>query len=398
MNSNNVPILSVSDLTSLIKQTFSENFPTLNIIGEVSNFRPSSTGHWYFSLKDQNASISAVMFKNNTWKVERFLKEGDKIQVSGSLDVYAPRGTYSIKCESIRFIGTGDILAELERRKRAYKEAGWFDEKLKKPILKYPKKLGVITSPTTAALQDVLQVLDRRAPNLDVLIIPCVVQGEAAAPSIAKAIEVANTFDLCDQLIVTRGGGSIEDLLPFSEEIVLKAILESQIPIITGVGHEIDFALCDFVSDLRAPTPSAAAELASSGYYDLMQKKNDLVLNLNTYLSNKVNYLQEKVLRYDIKNLTSLIMSKIDSMYYRSVNAANDIEVAQNNKLNTFENRFNLAKLEIDSLNPKSILDKGYSIVRDKNNKIISSKKCVKVDDDITITFIDGKINAKVGK
>lgn len=398
MNSNNVPILSVSDLTSLIKQTFIENFPSLNIIGEVSNFRPSSTGHWYFSLKDQNASISAVMFKNNTWKVERLLKEGDKIQVSGALDVYAPRGTYSIKCESIRFVGTGDILADLERRKRAYKEAGWFDEKLKQPIKKYPKRLGVITSPTTAALQDVLQVLNRRAPSLDVLIIPCVVQGEAAALSITKAIEVANTFDLCDQLIITRGGGSIEDLLPFSEEIVLKAVLESQIPIISGVGHEIDFALCDFVSDLRAPTPSAAAELASSGYYDLMLRKNELVLSLNTYLSNKVNYLQEKVLRYDIKNLNSLIMSKIDSMYYRSVNASSDIEVALNNKFSAFENRFNLAKLEIDSLNPKSILKKGYSIVRDENNKIISSKNTVKVDDNITITFIDGKIKAKVGK
>ena len=147
MDSNNVPALSVSDLTSLIKQTFSENFPYLNIMGEVSNFRPSSTGHWYFSLKDERASISAVMFKGNTWKVEKLPKEGDKVQIFGSLDVYAPRGTYSIKCDSIKFVGTGDILAKLEERKKAYKKAGWFDEELKKPICKFPTTLGVVTSP-----------------------------------------------------------------------------------------------------------------------------------------------------------------------------------------------------------------------------------------------------------
>jgi exodeoxyribonuclease VII large subunit len=398
VDSNNIPALSVSALTSLIKDAFNQTFPYLNILGEVSNFRPSSTGHWYFSLKDNNASISVVMFKNNTWKVDRLLKEGDKIQIFGTLDVYAPRGTYSIKCDKISFIGTGDILANLEKRKQAYNEAGWFDESLKKPICKYPTKIGVVTSPTTAALQDILQVLNRRAPFLDVVIIPCVVQGENAAPSIAKAIEVANTFDICDQLIVSRGGGSIEDLLPFSEEVVLKAILESDIPIISGVGHEIDFALSDFVSDLRAPTPSAAAELASSGYNQLISKREDLEKDLNNALSSKVSYLQEKVNKYDLKNLNSLILSKIENIYYRSVNATNDIELAQNNKLRDFTNRYNLAKLEIDSLNPKSILKKGYSIVRDKDNKIINSKNSVKCDADITITFIDGDINAKVGK
>ncbi len=398
MDSNNVPALSVSDLTSLIKQTFSENFPYLNIMGEVSNFRPSSTGHWYFSLKDERASISAVMFKGNTWKVEKLPKEGDKVQIFGSLDVYAPRGTYSIKCDSIKFVGTGDILAKLEERKKAYKKAGWFDEELKKPICKFPTTLGVVTSPTTAALQDILQVLQRRAPSLNIIIIPSVVQGEAAAASIAKAIEAANLFALCDQLIVARGGGSIEDLLPFSEEIVLRAILESQIPVITGIGHEIDFTLSDFVSDLRAPTPSAAAELASSGYNELANKRKDLLYNLQNAISNKINYLQEKTYRYDIKNLNSLILSKIDGMYYRCVNATNDIELAQNNRVVNFENRYNLAKLEIDSLNPNSILSKGYSIVRDKNKKIINSKKLVKVDENITITFTDGDISIKVGK
>lgn len=398
MEDNNVPMLSVSALTSLIKDTLNNNFPYLNIIGEVSNFRPSSTGHWYFSLKDEQSSISVVMFKTNTWKVSRILNEGDKIQIFGTLDIYAPRGTYSIKCDKINFVGTGDILAKLEERKQAYKEAGWFDEKLKKPICKFPKKIGVITSPTTAALQDVLQVLQRRAPSLDVVVIPCTVQGASASITIAKAIEIANTFDLCDQLIVTRGGGSIEDLLPFSEEIVLRAILESDIPIITGVGHEIDFALCDFVSDLRAPTPSAAAELASSGIYNLKNKFEELSLIIKTSLDNKISYFEEKISKYDMEYLNSIIISKVDNMYYRCVNASNDIELNMNNKINTYENKFNLAKLEIKTLSPTSILDKGYAIIKNENNKIINSKALLEDNDVINITFKDGDIKAKVGK
>lgn len=398
MNDNNVPSLSVSALTSLIKDTFNENFPYLNIIGEVSNFRPSSTGHWYFSLKDEKASISVVMFKSNTWKVSRLLKEGDKVQVFGTLDIYAPRGTYSIKCDSLNFIGSGDILQKLEERKKAYQREGWFDEKLKKPIIKYPNVLGVITSSTTAALQDVLNVLNRRASNLDVLIIPCTVQGEKAAISIANAIDIANRFALCDQLILTRGGGSIEDLLPFSEEIVLKSILNSDIPIISGVGHEIDFALCDFVCDLRAPTPSAAAEIASQGYVELKNKYMELTNIIGNSLENKILYYKEKISKYNYEYLNTYLNSKIDNFYFRCINSTKEIEINIENIINNFENKFNLAKLEINSLNPSSILDKGYSIIRDKHHNIIKSKDDVKENDLLDIKVKDGNIIAKVGK
>ncbi len=398
MGKNEIPVLDVSTLTSLIKDKLNENFPYINLIGEVSNFRPSSTGHWYFSLKDEKASISAVMFKNNTFKVSRFLEEGEKIQVFGTLDVYAPRGTYSIKCDSISFIGTGDILKRLEERKLAYKNAGLFDEERKLALVKYPKTLGVITSPTTAALQDILQVLERRAPFLNVVIIPCIVQGEQAAYTIAKAINIANDFDLCDQLIVSRGGGSIEDLLPFSEEIVLNAIIDSEIPIISGVGHEIDFALCDFVSDFRAPTPSAAAEIASSGYVELINHYKEVQSNIINSMDNKISLLTQRVKNNDIENLTIIINSKIDNMYYRSINCTNDIETSINQKITFFENKFNLAKLEINSLNPKSILNRGYSIVRDKDKKIVKRVNDVKNNDLLTISVSDGEIITKVGK
>jgi exodeoxyribonuclease VII large subunit len=332
--------LSVSALTNQIKQTLNNNFTNLNIVGEVSNFRPSSIGHWYFTLKDKEASISAVMFKTNTWKSERPLKDGDQIVVSGSLDVYPPRGSYQIICTNIKFVGLGNILAQLEERKRQYAKAGWFDAQYKKPICKIPKKLGIVTSPTTAALQDVLQVLDRRAPSLDVIIIPAVVQGANAGKTISKAIDIANEYMLCDQLIVTRGGGSIEDLLPFSEDCVLHSILVSEIPVISGVGHEIDWALSDFVADLRAPTPSAAAELASSGIFDSIEKNRELKFNIVHNIENKISFFNERALHFDKNILQTLILNKIDSLLFRMANSENDIERSIDSKVEntTFKN------------------------------------------------------------
>lgn len=252
--------LSVSELTALIKKTLEEGFYGLTVTGEISNFRPSSTGHWFFTLKDEGASISAVMFKGSTWRVDFSPKEGDRVVINGSLDVYAARGSYQIKVETMTLAGYGEILAELERRKRRFLDLGYFAEERKRPIPAFPQRLGVVTSPTGAALQDILTVLGRRAPGLDVLVLPAVVQGESAAESIAARIRQANSLLLCDVLIVSRGGGSVEDLLPFSDEAVVKEIAQSQIPIVSGIGHEVDFALADFAADLRAPTPSAAAE------------------------------------------------------------------------------------------------------------------------------------------
>lgn len=498
--------LSVSDLTNRIKQTLNSNFTDLNIIGEVSNFRPSSIGHWYFTLKDKDASISVVMFKTNTWKSERTLKDGDQIIISGSLDVYPPRGSYQIICSNIKFAGLGNILSQLEERKRLYDKAGWFDAKYKKQICKIPKKLGIVTSITTAALQDVLQVLDRRAPSLDVIIIPAVVQGANAAKTISKAIDIANEYMLCDQLIVTRGGGSIEDLLPFSEDCVLHSILVSEIPIISGVGHEIDWALSDFVADLRAPTPSAAAELASSGIFDAREKNKELKFNLTHSIENKINFFKEKSLHFDKHILESLILNKIESILFRMANSENDIERSIDSKIEntsyknlTFQNelnkqiedrynninykfkdaqrniahnveskitngkinistlnseminnierkleqkkysiekienelqssfekriafisqrnidlkniyinnidkiyqesfsKFKLSNTELLALSPKAILDRGFSIVQDKNGKLISSTKQVNLEDNLEIFVKDGSIKVKV--
>ncbi|MBK5201411.1 MAG: exodeoxyribonuclease VII large subunit [Spirochaetaceae bacterium] len=372
--------ISVSDLTNQIKHTLSSNFNNLNILGEVSNFRPSSIGHWYFTLKDSNASISAVMFKGNTRRMQP-LKDGDQICVSGSLDVYAPRGSYQIICSSINFVGLGNILAQLEERKKAYEKAGWFDTKYKKQISKIPNKLGIVTSPTTAALQDALQVLHRRAPSLDVIIIPAVVQGDGAAKTIARAIELANKYMLCDQLIITRGGGSIEDLLPFSDDLVLKAILISKIPVISGVGHEIDWALSDFVADLRAPTPSAAAELASSGIFETIEKNKELSFNITHSIKSKISFISEKTNRFDKNMLQSLIRSKIDSYLFKLANSESDIERSLDGRIENLSKQNTLYKSDINREIDNKYLSIKYhykeiqnSIARDVDSKISDGK------------------------
>lgn len=387
--------LTVSALTDQIKKTLNNNFNDLNIVGEVSNFRPSSIGHWYFTLKDKDASISVVMFKTNTWRCEKPLKDGDQIVVTGALDVYPPRGSYQIICTNIKFVGLGNILAQLEERKRAYAKAGWFDAQYKKTIVKIPKKLGIVTSVTTAALQDVLQVLDRRAPSLDVIIIPAVVQGAGAGKTIARAIDIANEYMLCDQLIVTRGGGSIEDLLPFSEDCVLQSILTSKIPIISGVGHEIDWALSDFVADLRAPTPSAAAELASSGIFDAIEKNRELKFNINHSLENKLNFFKERTLHFDKHILQSLILNKIDSLLFRMANSENDIERSIDSKIENINYRHLSIKGDINKNMDESYNNTNYHF-KDIQNSIANSVDSKINGGRVYLTQLKSELNSNV--
>jgi exodeoxyribonuclease VII large subunit len=260
------PKLTVSELTELIRCRLEEHFSSVVVEGELSNCRPASSGHLYFSLKDAGAKIDAVMFRNRLRFLNFEPKDGMLLRVRGSLSVYAPRGSYSIVCEEMELAGSGDILAMLEKRKQRLAAEGLFDESRKRPLPRFPKTVGVVSSPTGAAIRDILNILGRRAAGVKIVILPASVQGADAAPIIARRIEQANQWKLADVLIVGRGGGSLEDLLPFSEESVVRAVAESEIPVISAVGHEIDWALCDFAADLRAPTPSAAAELVSGEY------------------------------------------------------------------------------------------------------------------------------------
>ncbi|MBR6234782.1 MAG: exodeoxyribonuclease VII large subunit, partial [Spirochaetales bacterium] len=293
--SDKVPKLSVSELTTLIKTTLETSFYGLTVEGEISGFRPASTGHWYFSLKDQSAVISCCMWRSSIPRVPFRPKDGMRVIVTGSISVFEPRGTYQIICTSMRLAGEGDILAMLEERKRKYDALGYFDPAVKKPIPVRPSRVAVITSPTGAALQDILQITGRRNKGMDIIILPAVVQGADAAPTIAARIREVNEFLLADVMIVGRGGGSIEDLLPFSEECVIEAIHESVIPVISAVGHEIDWAISDYVADLRAPTPSAAAELVCQSSLDQIEKVNQLRSSMYDALIGRLNTIKLRI-------------------------------------------------------------------------------------------------------
>lgn len=257
-------VITVSQLTSAIKNQLESRFTNLTIQGEMSNCKLQSSGHLYFDLKDAGAKIPGVFFHFRNTNPPRLPKEGDHVIIKGSLSVYPPHGKYQLLARSLDYQGVGELLLRLEALKKKLQERGWFDRDKKKALPKFPKRIGVVTSPTGAVIQDIIHILSRRFAGFQLLLNPVRVQGSEAAYEIAEAIEQMNTYHLCDVMIVGRGGGSLEDLWPFNEEIVARAIFESRIPIISAVGHETDVTIADFVADVRAPTPSAAAEIVSA--------------------------------------------------------------------------------------------------------------------------------------
>lgn len=254
--------LTVTELTQSIKNQLESSFSSLAIKGEVTNLRKQASGHYYFSLKDENAQISAVLFKGNARYATYLPQMGDKVLVKGELTIYAPRGTYQIIVREIKEAGVGELLLRFYELKKKLEKKGWFHPDSKKKIPRYPKTIGVVTSPTGSVIQDILNVLKRRYPNFHLILNPVKVQGKGASQEIAQAIEDFNRLDLVDILIIARGGGSLEDLWAFNEECVAKAIFQSNIPIVSAIGHETDVTIADFVADIRAPTPSTAAELS----------------------------------------------------------------------------------------------------------------------------------------
>ena len=391
-----MPKLTVSELTSLIKTTLEGSFYGLTVEGEISGFRPASTGHWYFSLKDQNAVISCTMWRSAIPRVSFKPKDGMKVVVTGSISVFEPRGTYQINCTSMKIAGEGDILAMLEERKRRYDNLGYFDQEKKKPIPRRPSRIAVITSPTGAALQDILQITGRRNNGLDILILPAVVQGSEAAASIAARIKEVNDFLLADVMIVGRGGGSIEDLLPFSEECVIEAIYQSQIPVISAVGHEIDWAISDYVADLRAPTPSAAAELVCESSLEQMEKVNQLRADMNEAVVSKLNAIKIRLASFSPENARAQLENRLTKKRMLLDSLTTDMEHDIRNMLTQRKSKADLLRHKLEALSPLAVLDRGYSIVTDRNGKTLRSINQVDTGDSISIKLSDGRILAGV--
>ena len=390
-------VFSVTAITLAVKQMMEGVFRDIFVEGEVSSLREASRGHLYFDLKDREALLSAVMFKWDAQKYALELQEGTQVRVWGSLSCYPKQGRYQIVVKKVEALAKGNLFLEFERLKKRLQEEGLFDEARKRPIPAYPQRIGVVTSPTGAAVRDILSVLKRRNPHLEVVIAPALVQGDQAAGEIAQAIDDLNRFTpALDVLLVGRGGGSMEDLWAFNEEVVARAIFRSKIPVISCVGHEVDFTIADFVADLRAPTPSAAAELVVQN----SQNTRETVAQLQKRMVQAISLFYERAKsRFDLA-LNSRVLKDPALITQTKEQELDDLtqrlENAWKQKLEKFSHRFDVIKEKLSALGPQAVLKRGYSITRKQDGSVISSVSQTQSGETIYVQVKDGMIYTQV--
>lgn len=415
MNNN---YITVTEVNKYIKEIVNEDLLLKKVYlkGEISNFKAHTRGHFYFTIKDENTRINAIMFASSAAKVKVMPQDGMKVLVSGRISVYESTGSYQIYVDTLEEDGVGNLYVAFEELKKKLEKEGLFAEAHKKKIPRIPRKIGIITAPTGAAIKDILSTLKRRWPLAETILFPSLVQGKEAAVDIVRNIELAKNYDL-DVLIVGRGGGSIEDLWCFNEEIVARAIYDLDIPVISAVGHEIDFTISDFVADLRAPTPTGAAEMAVPNINDIVSLLNQLEIRLINSVNNTLKLRKEKLEKikesFILKNPISMYEvkeEKFDNVYERLITSYKNIINVNKQNLILLENKLNnnvsrtldnnkhkylniINKLE--ALNPLLTIKRGYTVTR-LNGNVISSAKKIKKDDVIELEFQDGKQNAKV--
>ena len=416
---NNDKYLTITAITRYLKYKLDSDEHLKNVFlkGEISNFKAHSTGHLYFSLKDETSKINAIMFSVNAKKLKFHPQDGSKVLLVGRISVYEATGNYQIYVEDMIEDGVGNLYIAYEKLKTELAKEGLFDDSHKKKIPKIPSKVGIITAPTGAAIKDIISTIRRRFPLCETILFPSLVQGENAAVDIVKNIKLADTYDL-DVLIVGRGGGSIEDLWPFNEEIVARAIYEANVPIISAVGHEVDFTIADFVSDLRAPTPTGAAELAVPNQTDVLKHIEQLRIRANENIYKKINY--QKLYLDSLKNSfvikSPMIMyenkkQKLDMNLEKIKNLINNILEVRKSKFNLLKSNYLLnnpneiykhqqIRLEniIDKLNiinPLNTLKRGYTLTYFDGN-IVKDIKDIKVGNVIKTRFTNGTVESTV--
>lgn len=422
---NNSNYITVSEVNKYIKEIINDDLLLKKVYlrGEISNFKAHSRGHYYFTLKDENSRIAAVMFSFNNRNLKFVPYDGMKVLVTGKIDVYEASGAYQIYVEDMAPDGIGALYVAFEELKKKLLAEGLFDKDKKKKIRRIPRRIGIVTSPTGAAIKDILTTIKRRFPVCETILFPALVQGEEAASDIAKKIKLANEVKdvyKIDTLIVGRGGGSLEDLWPFNEEVVARAIYDSDIPVISAVGHEIDVTISDYVADLRAPTPTAAAELAVPDintiitYLDTARSRgytaiNNILNNNYKKLNNLENsyILTRPMSMYEIKeqkldilidNLNKAISKKIDNTKVRLYTCSNSYILNNPEMLYKYSSQrleHMISKLEV--LNPLNTLNRGYAIIK-KDDKVLSSIKNIKKNDTLTIKLKDGEVASKIIK
>ncbi len=386
--------LAVSELTGMIKDRLERDFSTVAVTGEISNFRPASSGHWYFTMKDENAALQCVLFRGRRRDIESIPCDGDLVDVIGSISVYPPRGTYQCIVQHIRPSGRGGILQMLEDRRIRLTREGLFERSRDLPY--FPRRIVVITSQTGSALRDILHVLGRRRERIQIRIVPVPVQGNEAARKIASAVRYAGTHTLGDVLIVGRGGGSIEDLLPFSDEEVVRAVAECSVPVVSAVGHETDWALCDYAADVRAPTPSAAAEIVSAKDLEVQDRLFFLKQNiLNAFrlvmeeLRDRLGRSSEGELRYRFRNLAQPWYQRVDeAQRYLSEGIMKMLDIRRH--------RLALLSERIISADPYGPLTRGFALVkRVSDATIVTSRKDTRTGEPLAVQFHDGTIHVE---
>ena len=411
--------ITVTQLTKYIKYKIDNDIHLNEVFlkGEISNFKAHSRGHYYFTLKDEGSRINAIMFASSTRNIKFIPQDGMKVLVTGKISVFEANGGYQIYVNDMLEDGVGNLYIAYEQLKKKLEAEGLFDQSKKKPIPKIPTRVGVVTAPTGAAIKDIISTITRRWPLAEILLFPSLVQGEDAAADIVKQIKLSENYEI-DTLIVGRGGGSIEDLWPFNEEIVARAIYDCKTPVISAVGHEIDFTIADFVADLRAPTPTGAAELAVPAISDVTNYLNQLKIRLNKSIQNKIvinrQKLKELTSRYIFTNPISIYQTKemlFDSLLDRLKYATTNLVTIKEKKYLEIKNSYILKNpyqlldkksnkylqliSKLETLSPLLTLKRGYTMTK-VNNKVITSSKDIKKKDVIEVEFTDGTINAEV--
>lgn len=391
-------VFNVSQVNKYVKMLIDNDafLSNINISGEITNFKAHYTGHFYFTLKDENSTIKCVMFKSCAQYVNFKPEDGMKVVITGQVNVFERDGVYQIYCKSMKKAGLGELYLAYEKLKKKLEEEGLFDENNKKDIPYLPNRVGVITSKTGAVIKDIINVSTRRYPNVNLLIYPAAVQGVNVASTVIDGIKTFNRLNNVDVIIIARGGGSFEDLFGFNDEMLAREIYKSEIPIVSAVGHETDFTICDFVSDLRAPTPSAAAELVYPRYSDILTKistdKNRNILAIGSYFNRKKEYLKrikasklEKV-PYDMINRYRMEIDRSVTLSKNSVDM----------KVEKYRSIYMKNVATIDALSPLKTLIRGYSVVENKEGKVIKKVTDVKKDDNLNVILQDGKLEVVV--
>jgi exodeoxyribonuclease VII large subunit len=387
--------ITISELTDQIKSLVEQEFKFVYIVGEISNFKMhTASGHFYFVLKDENAQVSALMWNSRNKDLYFTPEEGMKVIVKGRITLYKTRGTYQVDVFEMEPFGMGELQIAFDKLKEKLLLEGLFDEEFKKPILRFPSRVGLITSETAAALHDFKNVTSRRYPSVELILFPALMQGAGSAKSVCNAIRVANKqeFEL-DIIVITRGGGSIEDLWTFNEEAVAREVFNSNVPVVSAIGHEIDYTICDFVADLRAPTPSAAAEMIFPDKTELLERINQFDYNLKIYLSERINFYHS-----ELENISKnyFFNKPLDLLgeYSLKIDEYRDlIGKVVKNKFDNLNNELSSIEKLFFNIGPEQTLKRGFSYVL-KDGKIISRKRQLQKDDEIMIRFQDGDTSA----